>query len=412
MATLVKPWSDGGNLTATYEGSGDGSAIFTSDEYEGIDRTMPIIFKDASESIVIERTVRQEGKRQQFRTKDGLVFRCAEGGRFGVLKPKGALPYLTFEALEDGLTFSMTNSTIQYSLDGTTWVALPAGTTSMAINVGGKVYLKATGLTPNSSSGIGRFIINKKCNLSGTPMSLLFGDEVDKYNDLTGYTYALRQLFYSCSKIISVSDDFLPATKLSSGCYYGMFMGCSSLTKAPKLVATKLGGTSYYYMFQNCTSLEYPPELPATTVGASEYRSMFQGCTALKVAPSLPATTLGSACYYDMFNGCKSLETTPLMPSQTLTADCYGRMFMGCTSLKTAYLPATKLAARCYSSTFNGCSSLNYIEAMFVTEPSSSYTSSWVNGVSSTGTFVKNREATWEVVGTDGIPNGWEVEYK
>lgn len=377
---------------------------------EGIDKIVEVdaVCGDQNDRL----TLVHEGLRQRFITSDGQVLCLADGGRFAVLKSKKSIPYLEFEALEDGLTFSMTNSTIQYSLDGTSWTSLPANTTSEAVNVGEKVYLKATGLTPNSSSGIGRFIINKKCNLGGTPMSLLFGDEVDKYSDLTGYNYALRQLFYSCSKVIRVSDDFLPATKLSSGCYYGMFMECSSLTNAPKLAATKLGGTSYYYMFQNCTSLEYPPELPATTVGASEYRSMFQGCTALKVAPTLPATTLGSACYYDMFNGCKSLETTPLMPSLNLTADCYGRMFMGCVSLKTAYLPAIKLAARCYSSIFNGCSSLSYIEAMFITEPSTSYTSSWVNGVSSTGSFVKNKEATWEVFGIDGIPNGWEVKYK
>ena len=87
MAELVKPWNDGGSLSVTYEGSGDGSAVFSSDEYEGIDREMPVFFKDVNNSVSVERTVRQEGKRQQFRTKDGLVFRCADGGRFGVLNP-------------------------------------------------------------------------------------------------------------------------------------------------------------------------------------------------------------------------------------------------------------------------------------------------------------------------------------
>ena len=36
MAELVKPWEDGGNLSVTYEGSGDGSAVFSSDEYEAL----------------------------------------------------------------------------------------------------------------------------------------------------------------------------------------------------------------------------------------------------------------------------------------------------------------------------------------------------------------------------------------
>ncbi len=34
----------------------------------------------------------------------------------------------------------------------------------------------------------------------------------------------------------------------------------------------------------------------------------------------------------------------------------------------------------------------------------------WVSGVASSGTFVKNKDATWNVVGVDGVPEGWTVE--
>lgn len=44
---------------------------------------------------------------------------------------------------------------------------------------------------------------------------------------------------------------------------------------------------------------------------------------------------------------------------------------------------------------------------MFTTTPSTSYTRDWVYGVSSSGTFVKNSAAEWNVNGTNGIPNGW-----
>jgi len=47
---------------------------------------------------------------------------------------------------------------------------------------------------------------------------------------------------------------------------------------------------------------------------------------------------------------------------------------------------------------------------MFTTTPSNTYTNSWVLGVASTGTFVKNSAATWDVTGTSGIPEGWTVE--
>jgi hypothetical protein len=59
---------------------------------------------------------------------------------------------------------------------------------------------------------------------------------------------------------------------------------------------------------------------------------------------------------------------------------------------------------------FAGCTSLNYIKAMFTTTPSTTYTNNWVSGVASTGTFVKNSAATWNVTGTSGIPTGWTVQ--
>lgn len=85
MAELVKKWNTGeGNLTATYEGSGDGSAVFSSDTNEGIDRHLSVAFKGGG--LVVEREVAQEGLRQRFVTSDGLVFCVADGGRFAVLK--------------------------------------------------------------------------------------------------------------------------------------------------------------------------------------------------------------------------------------------------------------------------------------------------------------------------------------
>ena len=85
MAELVKPWLTGtGNLSVTYEGDGDGTAVFTSDENSGIDRVMDVAFKAGD--VVVERVVTQEGLRQPFGLSGGGVFRLANGGRFGVLK--------------------------------------------------------------------------------------------------------------------------------------------------------------------------------------------------------------------------------------------------------------------------------------------------------------------------------------
>ena len=127
-----------------------------------------------------------------------------------------------------------------------------------------------------------------------------------------------------------------------------------------------------------------PPELPATTLTASCYREMFEGAV-LQYAPELPATTLVTDCYRSMFNGCRHLLTAP-------------------------ELPATTLVSNCYSYLFYGCSNLNYIKAMFTTTPSTSYTNTWVSGVASSGTFVKNSAATWNVTGGNGVPSSWTVE--
>ena len=58
---------------------------------------------------------------------------------------------------------------------------------------------------------------------------------------------------------------------------------------------------------------------------------------------------------------------------------------------------------------FRNCKSLNYIKAMFTTKPSM-YTDGWVYGVASTGTFVKSKDATWDVTGYSGVPSGWTIK--
>ena len=124
----------------------------------------------------------------------------------------------------------------------------------------------------------------------------------------------------------------------------------------------------------------------------------------------LPFTTLADYCYYSMFSGCTSLVNAPELPATTLASYCYNSMFSDCTSLVTApELPATTLVNNCYGRMFIQCTNLNYIKALFTTGPSSIYTQYWVSYVPSTGTFVKNPEATWEVYGVNGIPDGWKV---
>lgn len=83
MAELVKFWNDGGSLSVSYDGDRDGSAVFSSDTNEGIDREMSVYFKGGDLSV--ERKVTQVGMREIFRGFDE-DFVPADGGTFNSLK--------------------------------------------------------------------------------------------------------------------------------------------------------------------------------------------------------------------------------------------------------------------------------------------------------------------------------------
>ena len=261
--------------------------------------------------------------------------------------------------------------------------------------------------------------------------------------------YCYQNMFDGCTKLTTAPE--LPATTLEMGCYYYMFNGCTSLTAAPALPATTLANSCYYGMLKgtnvlpDCSNIDFASStvvasgglkglfygtkvtdndlerllpkndngkyyLPATTLADNCYANMFENCTSLTTAPALPATTLKFRCYASMFNGCTSLTKAPELPDTALETMCYMNMFQGCTSLTTApELPATTLKFMCYYGMFYGCTSLNYIKCLATDISASSCTGNWVNGVASTGTFVKNPNMNDWTTGVKGIPEGWTV---
>jgi hypothetical protein len=372
--------------------------------------------------------------------------------------------YLTFVAKESGtISFNIWYSmgadmitSISYSTDdGETWTTTANQNNKQEhliidvnVNEGDKVIWKgiATQMGYLDEDDYGEYVgsfFSSDCEFDakGNVMSLLYGDDFKGETTIEGdgtfcYLFSdydgektchvvnakdlslpattlasscYQSMFYGCTSLVTVPE--LPAIILANGCYSNMFYDCTSLTTAPVLPAETLAKNCYSNMFYGCTKLTKAPELPATTLAESCYGGMFQNCTSLETAPELSATTLADSCYVFMFNGCTSLTTAPELPATTLADSCYVFMFQGCTSLTTApELPATTLADSCYGSMFNGCTSLNYIKAMFTTTPDYNYTSNWVYNVASSGTFVKNSAATWNVSGVNGIPNDWTVE--
>ena len=334
--------------------------------------------------------------------------------------------YFAIESLEDdnAVMFKLSSSTSSAKTisastdDGDTWTDYTStanGTTIATLNMGEKVLIKGNNdYYGSDSTNYAHFTASKEFDVNGNIMSLIYGDNFkEQYSFPTGTTKNLQYLFYNSTNLVSAVNLILPATTLTDYCYNQMFLGCTSLTTAPELPATTLVSNCYQSMFENCTSLTTAPSiLPATTLVSNCYQSMFKGCTSLVNAPELPATTLASGCYSSMFNGCTSLVNAPELSATTLVNYCYAGMFNGCTSLVNApELPALNLVYECYRYMFYGCTNLNYIKAMFTIKPTSTYTNQWVSGVASSGTFVKNSAATWDVTGINGIPSGWTVQY-
>lgn len=186
--------------------------------------------------------------------------------------------YLTIEALENGLTASLSVNVCEYCVDGdNNWKRLTAGTATESINSGQTLSFRGA-LTPDSSNGIGTFTISKRCNLKGNCMSMLFGDNSVNNYSLSGKSYAFYRLFNGCNTIVNVDENFLPATTLASSCYRGMFMNCSNLINSPNLPAETVYDYSYGAMFQNCTSLVTAPIMLAKYLGNYSCLYMFYNC--------------------------------------------------------------------------------------------------------------------------------------
>ena len=140
-----------------------------------------------------------------------------------------------------------------------------------------------------------------------------------------------------------------------------------------------------------------------------QFYNLFHG-SKITTAPKLPATTLTYGCYEKMFSDCTSLVKAPELPATTLATFCYADMFDGCTSLvKAPELPALELADNCYWGMFGRCSKLNYVKALFLESYNTGNMAGWLSGVSPTGTFVKNSDATWQYA-QPNIPSGWTIK--
>lgn len=262
-------------------------------------------------------------------------------------------PYVTFTAeAEQTLQMSSSVSTLEYSVNGSSWAEL--GTTQVIFG-GTNGELRLRGKSPTGTGGsIISFGNDTKVACSGDIRTLV---NYENYSTAPTSSAQFQSLFYNCTQLTSAPE--LPAMSLATKCYDSMFRGCISLKVPPALPATTLASYCYHYMFANCSSLSIAPVLPATTLASYCYNYMFYYCTSLLSAPALPATALADHCYSQMFEQCHALIHAPELPATNLVNNCYESMFYGCTSLVTPpALPAEELAYYCYGCMFYLCTSL------------------------------------------------------
>jgi hypothetical protein len=288
--------------------------------------------------------------------------------------------YLTIEVVGDpGYEGALTirNNLVQYSLNGGPWTN---NTILDYLHPGDIIRFRGN---ENSATGQGNFSGNTlQFKVYGNIESLEYGDNFSGQT-ATRFSGSFQNCFRGCTGLTDASNLVLPATALTSSCYYNMFYGCTSLTTAP--------------------------ELPATTLANTCYNGMFNRCASLTKAPELPATTLVMGCYSGMFNSCTSLTTAPVLPATTLYSGCYQNMFSGCTNLERAEIHSTTVGSSQATNMFSNCTALKEIICLFE-NPNSSYTRNWVTNVASSGTFYKSPNASAWPTGTSGIPSGWRVE--
>lgn len=346
--------------------------------------------------------------------------------------------YLTFIARED-TAFQFRSwiyesgdrigkNSIYYSLDGgNTWTKHSnldnsSNNWTPVVKKGNKILWKGN-FTPNFCEPFdgdyqvlsfnNSFKSNGKFDVVGNVMSLYYSDNFRGKTSLANTFGVFIGLFRDCDGLINANNMVLPATTLGERCYDDMFGDCSNLITFPVLPATTLANFCYDSMFDGCTSLTTAPVLPVTNLSGAIwcYCTMFRGCTSLTTPPALPATSLARRCYQQMFENCTNLTTAPSLAATTLEEYCYGAMFRGCTSLTTAPdLTAPTLVEGCYSAMFVECSSLSHIKCLATNISASRCVSGWVDGVSSSGTFVKASSMNNWSTGVNGIPTNWTVQ--
>lgn len=149
--------------------------------------------------------------------------------------------------------------------------------------------------------------------------------------------YNCKQMFAGCTDLQYIKCLSNRPSDLKAYCYDHMFESCqhlSGINLSDFLSLNTLAEYACNYMFQGCSSLHsVNGNLPAKSLQQGCYHAMFLGCTSLTKAPNMLATTLAENCCSMMYYGCRLLNEVPPLLAQRLQKECYASMFRGCSNL-------------------------------------------------------------------------------
>lgn len=190
---------------------------------------------------------------------------------------------------------------------------------------------------------------------------------------------------------------------------YGTYSGCPN--NAQDNAYHYFLGSAEYILYGNIKSLKgginFNTEGIRTEWSSNQFKCLFRGCKITDASNLIigDGDTLPTMQY--MFYGCNKMAIGPNIIGKQMNS-VYA-MFQNCSNMTTGpKLFVQTLSTNSCTNMFYNCSKLNYVEAYFTTTPGTNYTSNWMYGVQTTsGTFVKNSAATWNVTGVNGVPTNW-----
>ena len=144
--------------------------------------------------------------------------------------------------------------------------------------------------------------------VGGNIASLIVGDRyVEEGPDILGFSFS--EFFRGHVNLKDAYDLELPMLTGQNSCYKGMFQGCVSLIRGPRILpATKMADKSYYQMFQGDISLTYAPVMVDAAQKSNCYSNMFNGCSSLDHIEFF-GTKYSSGNFQEWVNGVKSSGT-------------------------------------------------------------------------------------------------------